>query len=563
MGKRNKNRAKHRGKEGQESTSAQKTENLSRKLDRFPLWMWGAAGSVLFYLLINLVIFNPVPATGGDNAGYMILAESLTQGEYRDLYLPGEPPHVKYPPVFPLLLALIGGWGVPSWVAAKLLVIFSGGAAVLGAFFLARKATGSTAMALSSGILLSIAPAVMLHTQWVLSDIPFLALSLWTLWILLKLQGSENGLKLALVAGALASLATLTRSAGIALVLAGMLALLLGKRFKEFGAFTVPALLPYLAWTWRGTTLDAAYEYGGEFWYKNPYDPALGTIGPLDLPGRIIENMGIYITRIFPEFLTGSMEGMGGKALSVLLVLLALTWLAHNIWKRKAGILEVFTILYTGTLLVWPQVWATGRFLITLYPLILIATFQIVERVIRKRKSGSETAQASNRITIFATAGLSVLIALAAAPEFLRQQEQATICRISGLGSSGCLHQGWVDYFNMAEDSREAIEQGAYVYSRKPRHFYVASGLQGDMYPLTSDPREFLADARERDFDYLVLDQLTSLSQAYLVPVITRAPQYFCIDTRVPSTRTTIFLRILREPVQTEGLDAGQVSYCP
>ncbi len=71
-------------------------------------------------LALSLLVFSPAPHTGGDNAGYVTLAHSLVErGAYLELWTPGEPPHTKYPPFFPLLLAGTLALGVKSWVGLK------------------------------------------------------------------------------------------------------------------------------------------------------------------------------------------------------------------------------------------------------------------------------------------------------------------------------------------------------------------------------------------------------------------------------------------------------------
>src|SRR5689334_11998006 len=64
------------------------------------------AALILLNLLFALLTFMPQPHTGGDSANYLTLARSLLQRHsYTDLYDPIQPPHTKYPPVFPLMLA--------------------------------------------------------------------------------------------------------------------------------------------------------------------------------------------------------------------------------------------------------------------------------------------------------------------------------------------------------------------------------------------------------------------------------------------------------------------------
>jgi hypothetical protein len=63
---------------------------------------------VLFiYCALSILLFDPKLSTGGDNAIYIILAESISTGKgYKNIYMPDEPEHTQYPFGFPLLLAL-------------------------------------------------------------------------------------------------------------------------------------------------------------------------------------------------------------------------------------------------------------------------------------------------------------------------------------------------------------------------------------------------------------------------------------------------------------------------
>ena len=59
------------------------------------------------YLVLSFVLFDPKIASGGDNAVYIILADSMLSGKgYRNIHLPEEPQHTLYPFGFPLLLVL-------------------------------------------------------------------------------------------------------------------------------------------------------------------------------------------------------------------------------------------------------------------------------------------------------------------------------------------------------------------------------------------------------------------------------------------------------------------------
>ncbi|MGB9721929.1 MAG: hypothetical protein ACPL28_10685, partial [bacterium] len=70
------------------------TQKMRKK--EIPLWIF-----LLIYTILSLLLFDPKLFTGGDNAVYIILAESITTGKgYKNIYLPEQPPHTQYPPGF-------------------------------------------------------------------------------------------------------------------------------------------------------------------------------------------------------------------------------------------------------------------------------------------------------------------------------------------------------------------------------------------------------------------------------------------------------------------------------
>ena len=72
------------------------------------------------------------------------------------------------------------------------------------------------------------------------------------------------------------------------------------------------------AWWLRGRGEGVA-QYGTEFWMVDPYQPALGTIGPFGLLPRMVENLGGYVLRHGPAGVVGA----DAPALGLLGVLLA------------------------------------------------------------------------------------------------------------------------------------------------------------------------------------------------------------------------------------------------
>jgi len=332
------------------------------------------AGVLLIQTVIVALVFTPQPHSGGDNAGYISLAHSLLdRGAYLELWDPGEPPHTKYPPVFPLLLAVAILLGAKGWAALKLVPAFSTVLAVAFTFLWARDRRG-LALGVVVALLLGISGSVVYYSQWMLSDPTFLALTMAALWALQKsseeggAHGREGGGKVWLVLGlALVVLAYFTRSAGLPLAVATLLWFGIQKRWKALAGFALAFGLPAFLWWLRGSVLGGS-GYVSEFWLVDPYLPHLGTIGPGELLDRLTGNLVAYTTRIIPA-------GVVGDALPIISPLgigLGLVTLVGwiRVLREKVGVAELFFPLYFGLILLWPPAWSGDRFALPLLPLI-------------------------------------------------------------------------------------------------------------------------------------------------------------------------------------------------
>ena len=202
-----------------------------------------AAALAGLHLAAAAAAFHPTPHSGGDNVAYLTLARSLLEhGAYLQLWDPLAPPHAQYPPGFPLLLAGALAVGITSWTALKaLMVLVSAGAVALSYRWMCHRA--APGIALGAGLLIALAPGAVANSAWVLSDVPFWAAVMATLW--LADRDRPGG------ALALAFLALFVRTAGLPLVLAVALWLAWRRRWRQAGAAALMLVLVALAWTLR------------------------------------------------------------------------------------------------------------------------------------------------------------------------------------------------------------------------------------------------------------------------------------------------------------------------
>jgi len=491
------------------------------------------AGVLLIQTVIVALVFTPQPHGGWDNAGYISLAHSLLdRGAYLELWDPGEAPHTKYPPVFPVLLAVAILLGAKGWAALKLVPAFSIVLAVAFTFLWARDRRG-LALGVAVALLLGLSESVVYYSQWILSDPTFLALTMAALWALqngretTETTGRKGGGNVWLAVGmALVVLAYFTRSAGLPLAVATLLWLGIQRRWKVLAGFAVAFGLPASLWWLRGSVLGGS-EYASEFWLVDPYQPHLGTMGLGGLLDRLNGNLVAYVTRIVPAGVVGD-QGPIIPPLGIGLGLVTLVgWI--RALRERVGVAELFFPLYFGLILLWPPAWSGDRFALPLLPLIffyagvaflwLLGSFSV-------------------KVRRPALAILVLLFALPAGQQWYLMAKGAGSCReLTRIGDSReCLSSAQGEYFALAEWSGENLPEGAVVTTRKPRMFFLMSGVKAQSIPLVKDPDEFLDRVREGGSRYLSLDLLDGMSGYYVYPVLLERLSTFCGLVEVGAT---------------------------
>jgi hypothetical protein len=484
------------------------------------------------HVLLGLASFQPTPHTGGDNAAYLSLAQSLLEdGRYRNLYDPNTPPHTQYPPVFPGILALALALGLKPWVQLKLVVLGFAAAAVAFTFLWIRRRRRPL-LALGVGAALAVGPGALELGHWVLSDVPFWTLTAVALWAFERLRPGERR-RLA-VAVAATTLAYFTRSAGLPLVVAAFAWLALRRRWTQVAALAVVLGPLALLWWLRARGLGGV-DYVSQFWSVNPYDPSQGRIGMGDLFGRMAENAGKYARLHLPILLTGT-SGGASIALGAGVIGFGLFgWLRR---LRRPGAAELFLPLYLGLLLLWPAVWSGERFLLPAFPLLLAYAGEGVVRLGRVLQPVAAP---------WAAAVAAAVVLLAALPGTADQVRSGRFC--TGLYRAGdpwpCLTPAWREYYDTAVWAGRSLPPGAAVVTRKPRLFWgLSGGVPAVIFPFSTDAAAFFAAADTAGARYLVLDRVDGLSSAYVTPIVLRRPQAFCILYASP-LQTTAVLGIL------------------
>lgn len=291
-------------------------------------------------------------------------------------------------------------------------------------------------------------------------------------------------------------------------------------------------------WVWgRVAASESAQVYSSNFLLINPYAPELGYVGPADLLARAVGNVRLYSVEVLPESLAGAAAG-GGLSLVALMAGLLILALAVISWVReirKMRVLELFTALYVGLIVLWPQVWTDRRFLLPLLPILFIhaaAGLLWCFDFARVRRPVWAVPVMGALLALLTVSGLARTVDFN--QECLRFYRQGD--RLS------CYPPPWRAFVEAAYWVRDNTDEDAIVVNRKPRLFYYFAERRGDVYPFTSEDDEMLAFLESIQADYVVVAPISQTTYRYLVPVIRSVPERFELSTSVGQGSTAAYV---------------------
>ena len=338
-----------------------------------PNRLW-ALGLLPFLALALVRLQDGASAQHGDYAQYLLHARAVTEGRaYEDtgyLYTELNPVigPVAYPPGLPLaLLPVVAASDDPRPLARPLMLLFALGFLVLAAIYFARRESVRTGwfVAILAGLSLP-------FLQWSTklgTDIPFCALIWLTILLMDRPERPTRGsaVLLALAGGA----AIAFRSAGIALIPAALLYLLLNRR-RGPGVILSCVALWVAVFVASAVLLPTASSYADQI----PRSP--GKIVSY-LLGGVLDYRHAFSDAVLGSWLPGLTAKLWrGLALALMAVGL-IGWLRRE-WRSY---LACFTLFYAGVVLAFPA--HMTRYIWPLYPLLLYGVLRGLTSVLTFR----------------------------------------------------------------------------------------------------------------------------------------------------------------------------------
>jgi MFS family permease len=449
---------------------------------------------------------EPGILTGQDDAEYITLAKSLRQGGYHELFREDAPLHAQYPPGYPALLGVWGALFGDGFDALTALSVLLSAASLALAFGILRGAVGED-IALLTVLVLAVNPQLIGSAGAVMSEVPYLFLSLALLALLAR---EERGRTAVVATMALAIGAALTRTAGVTLVAALGLYWVLARRWRAAGALVVAAAVFLGGWIlW---TMLAPEQYVGASYIADFGASGLrGEVRPLPLrpPGNLLW----YGSRGVPWML--SVPSIAGtpidNAAAVLLITVTLgAGLLVFARRWRAGLIYAFA--YAGLLSVW--VWRIDRFLVPVLFLIVGAMLA---------GAWALGARLGGRWPALLPAVLAVVLAGSGGLRTLRVVAGRLPCDSpDDLPPAACLSPDQASWVEAVRWARTHTGPDAVLLAAKSAPFWLYTGRKSVGYEpaLAQSDTAFLPWLRERGARYILLGSLHFKEPLRLLPLV-------------------------------------------
>jgi hypothetical protein len=528
---------------------------ISRARSAWWLILLLAGTAILHFSSIN----GEINGLGGDNAGYINLARSLAGFEgYRNMW-PGYPPATHWPPVFPFMLVPMFWIFGLKMQAFHFVVVTCELTALVFLYILFRRDEGSVLALLACGMF-ALNPFVNLSLVRILSEFPYIMFTAAAILVSQRAEATTERSRTQLLWLPLLVVACyMTRIAGLSM-LAAFLLYRVYRRQWNILAFNIPlVIIPYAIWEVRKLIYDpGGFSYFSRLLMKQRTDPALGNVSLGDFTHRVIGNAE-SIGRTLVEFTVPYVK-QANVFIVLILAALVLFGLAYRWVKGRAGLLEIYVVVYTGMLLVWPvfeprKVMPVIPFV---YMFLFVALGWISERLPWTRETVAEKSPSTwykTPAALLLTAGAVLALGQASGTRDVLKVRSMNLNH-PPIGSPqyggftvdwshfretyywvemGIFTQSadrWANYLYLSRRIGEISPPDTAVIARKGTLAALYSGRPAKTYPYSSDfevQRKYILD---NEIDYVIIDGMFRDTANYMVPFVQENRQAFTIVER-------------------------------
>jgi hypothetical protein len=326
---------------------------------RFAALLWSLAAALLAGAYIALSWSHDVATLGGDSAQYLLGARHYSPYQAASTAVEFYSQRIIYPPLFPLMLALVGGG--ESILIAHLFVAACALGSVAALFGFLKEEGLPVNYAGAGALLFGMLPGTLLMSLDVWTENLYLLLSVVALFAVARSERSVSSGDGWLAAAAVA-MAGLTRVAAVPL-LASYCAYLLVRRPKRWPVLMALAVAPFAAWVVLGSigqtgisgyTHQLSDSYGGVVWV-------------LIAQNALTEAKALLDAWLFFWLL----EGRRPVLVWLILGFGVVCVVAAVMRLRKLRLDAIYLVLYLGMLMVWPHPEEAFRYGYVVFPVLM------------------------------------------------------------------------------------------------------------------------------------------------------------------------------------------------
>jgi len=451
-----------------------------------------------------------------DSASYLVMAQAFCPWHETPAPVAAAFPAQKYPPLFPLLIAL--GGGAYDWRIAHAWVALSFAASVFLLGMHARAITRSQALGLAAALVLAWMPGMWINAKGILSEFPYIALSLAALLQYRAASERPTRARLALLCALVAG-AMLTRTLGVALVASIGLAEAWQwvrtrdrARLRRSAMVLAIALAVVAAWyVVRPSGGEDAYVAFGSSMAQGTAERGVGWL--LDIVSTNLSSMGDAWLSAMLIF-----WGEPWKPTFVLACLVGLSALAGTLWRAAAGEADaIYVVAFAAILAAWPFPGQMYRLALPAMPLLVANAFwlwmQIAARFAPGRAVRWSAVAALVPIALCAPAALSYVAGRASLPgreiaAGYRYADIAEYYRIPLRPAAESTALAEIGVLADLEQIRASTPESARVMWYLPGYVALLAGREGVPLTRPADRAGVAAQLAARKPDYVYLSSV-------------------------------------------------------
>jgi hypothetical protein len=523
-------------------------------VERAQWWVWALAGALIAtYALLTWLGRMPGIWTGQDDVQYLLLSRSLRAFQYREMFRVDTPIPAMYPPGYPALLAI---WALIyreqfDWMI--LLNVLAMAGSLLLVFKVVRREWGPAAG------LLCLAPLAVNQNLVrfggsIASESPYIGLSILSLFLLWRHgageKSGESTSNWALAgAAAVAIVASLTRSAGVTIILGICAYWFFQRHWLRLAMFLTASAMTVGAWQlWTILAPEKLHQrsYIGDLAATTAVSAQKGFLAVLferlywNVPFYITEDLYTNLSMPFVsgtliDNLLGSVVMLAGLAVGIVLL--------YGRWRVAFW----YVMAYGALLALWP--YRVARFVVPMIPILtpicIVGFGWLMGRFVPRGRLPAMVA-------------LSLIMTLTGAYKTRELVQRRLPCDRWGSGSprTSCLQPDQASFFTAAAYIRETVPTDATVLSAKGAvlYYYSQRRVGPRERAFTQTPASYVPFLRDYKIDHVLLGSLYVNEIKQLGDLMHATCEHFSVVAAFPP-RTYLF-RLREQPVARSESDA-------